>query len=131
MSAFEDATNAGSLSLISSDQLRRALAEYRRLVQDDAREQEVARARFDVSMVPLWNEYVSTRDHFDVAKGYWAGQVPELPHVPFESDYPGLLQDRRFSSEIVNRTFLSSRIRQRHGRVMRAIDELVELIDSF
>ena len=100
MSADGDATSAGSLSLITSEALRRALAEYRVLVEDDTHEQAIPREEFDTRMVPLWLEYVSTRDHFDVAKGFpsWVGFVPT---VPFASDYPGLLQDRRFSSNVV------------------------------
>ncbi len=133
MSAYGDATSTGSLSLITSDALRRALAEYRVLVEDDTREQAIARAGFDTRMVPLWLEYVSTRDHFDVAKGFpsWVGFVPDLPTVPFASDYPGLLQDRRFSSNVVGRTFLVSRVRIRHHRVLEAIDDVLDLIDAY
>ena len=98
MSAYEDATNAGSLSLISSDTLRRGLAEYRRLMEDDAREQEVARERFDTSMVPLWNEYVSSRDHFDVAKG------PRSLPAPLEPIYPHQRRNRNGSPHRLDRS---------------------------
>ena len=54
-----------------------------------------------------------------------------MPTVPFASDYPGLLQDRRFSSNVVGRTFLVSRVRIRHQRVLAAIDGVLDLIDAY
>ena len=130
LSAYEDATATGGLSLIRSDSIRRTLGEYRRVVSDDLTEQRIARDHFQTQIAPLWIQYVNVRDHVAAGAAAFPGLLPEhLPDIPFASRYSELLADRRFANQLVERSIFVFRVRDAHQRVIGTIDELLNLLE--
>jgi len=133
LTAYDDATGSSGFPLITSQELREALTGYQVLIDNDQREQERLADHYNEREDVVWMQYMNARDSYDVASGsaFFSGDsLPDLPLVSFESDYRGLLADRRFANGLVMRTLFAHRVRRGHIELIEAIEDLRQLIDS-
>ncbi len=124
--AYNDATQGGNLSRIQSIELRHALVEYKSSVDYFVKAHIIIRQHFESQMSPLWVQYVNVRNHVAVS-----GLYQDYPDVPLQPRYEDLVNDLRFSNQLIERGIFVKHIRSYEKYLKESIKALLELLDDY
>ena len=123
--AFDDLVSSGGFQVIDSAELRRALADYARSLDDDAAEQEDVRDFFNQFIYPYhvgqgsfteydWEEYA---------------ELPESP-VSFSLDVEAFAGSRTYANLLISRILEYGNLRDAHRDLLEKIEKALALIDG-
>ena len=124
-SAIDDLVSSGGFQSIDLAELRRALADYARSLENDAAEQEDVRDFFNQFIYP----YHLSRGSFTEFDWEEYNELPESP-VSFPLDVDAFAGNRTYANLLISRILEYGNLRDAHRDLLEKIDQALSLIDS-
>ncbi|WP_405231751.1 hypothetical protein [Lentisalinibacter salinarum] len=123
--AIDDLVSSGGFRVIEAPELRRALADYVRALDDDASELEDVRDFFNLHILP-YHIAEGSFTEFD-----WEAYVdlPESP-VSFEMNTAAFTRNRVYANLLISRILEFGNLIESHRVLIKRIDTVLELMEK-
>jgi hypothetical protein len=123
--AIDDLISSGGVTLVESPELRRSIAQYIRVMERDAGEQEDVRQAFIQSVLPYHLEHASFAEY------EWEEYVGvPATDTTFELDREAFVENRSYANLLISRMLGYANLRDSHKAVLANIDATLSLIDD-